>query len=149
MISLATSLNLLLKGRVTGMSGVVNNIVTFDGKSISRSICLVSGILVASSILFKTIGFSEFIGKARIFDPPYLMTLGMNRYEFAVAGLLVGFGTKLSNGCTSGHGVCGLPRFSLRSFVAVCCFLVTGIVVATLRYHGPIMGATQVTEEVI
>lgn len=45
----------------------------------------------------------------------------------------MGFGTKLSNGCTSGHGLCGLPRFSIRSFVAVSVFLVTGIVVATLK----------------
>lgn len=42
---------------------------------------------------------------------------------FFVSGLLVGFGTKLSNGCTSGHGLCGLPRFSIRSMVAVCTFL--------------------------
>jgi uncharacterized membrane protein YedE/YeeE len=49
--------------------------------------------------------------------------------------LLVGFGTKLSNGCTSGHGLCGLARFSIRSIVAVCTFLFTGMIIATFGYH--------------
>lgn len=51
----------------------------------------------------------------------------------AIAGLLVGFGTKLGNGCTSGHGVCGLPRLSKRSFVAVGSFMTLGIITATLK----------------
>lgn len=47
------------------------------------------------------------------------MISNLDLIGFALSGLLVGFGTKLGNGCTSGHGLCGLPRFSLRSFVAV------------------------------
>lgn len=54
---------------------------------------------------------------------------------FFVSGLLVGFGTKLSNGCTSGHGLCGLPRFSIRSMVAVCTFLFTAIGFSTFAYY--------------
>lgn len=54
---------------------------------------------------------------------------------FALAGLLVGFGTKLSNGCTSGHGLCGLARFSIRSLIAVSSFLATGIAISTLRHY--------------
>lgn len=50
-----------------------------------------------------------------------------------IAGFLVGFGTKLGNGCTSGHGVCGLPRLSKRSFVAVCCFMGFGMLTATFK----------------
>lgn len=53
-------------------------------------------------------------------------------FGFALAGLLVGFGTKLSNGCTSGHGLCGISRFSLRSIVAVCVFLFTAVAFSTL-----------------
>jgi len=49
-----------------------------------------------------------------------------------LAGLLVGFGTRLGNGCTSGHGVCGMARFSKRSFSAVGVFLATGVLTATL-----------------
>lgn len=54
---------------------------------------------------------------------------------FVLAGFLVGFGTKLSNGCTSGHGLCGLPRFSLRSMVAVSTFLLVGVGMSTLSYY--------------
>lgn len=59
--------------------------------------------------------------------------------HLAVAGLLVGLGTELSNGCTSGHGLCGLPRFSLRSFLAVLFFLCTAIATATfsVKSHIP------------
>ena len=52
---------------------------------------------------------------------------------FAISGFLVGLGTKLSNGCTSGHGVCGLPRLSNRSFVAVITFMVSGVITATIK----------------
>ena len=54
---------------------------------------------------------------------------------FALAGLLVGFGTKLGNGCTSGHGLCGLSRLSVRSLVAVITFLMTAIAIGTLNYY--------------
>ena len=54
---------------------------------------------------------------------------------FALAGLLVGFGTKLGNGCTSGHGLCGMARLSIRSFVAVGIFLPCAIAIGTLRYY--------------
>lgn len=50
-----------------------------------------------------------------------------------LSGFLVGFGTKLGNGCTSGHGVCGLPRLSIRSSMAVFCFMTFGIITATLK----------------
>lgn len=52
-----------------------------------------------------------------------------------LAGLLVGVGTELGSGCTSGHGLCGMPRFSLRSYIAVIIFLTTGIVVATAKFY--------------
>jgi uncharacterized membrane protein YedE/YeeE len=57
-----------------------------------------------------------------------------------LAGILVGFGTKLSNGCTSGHGLCGLARLSIRSFVAVVTFLVAGLAIATIIYHAGGLG---------
>lgn len=50
-----------------------------------------------------------------------------------LGGFFVGFGSKLMNGCTSGHGVCGLPRLSKRSFVAVITFMIFGVLTATLR----------------
>lgn len=54
-----------------------------------------------------------------------------------MGGILVGFGTRMGNGCTSGHGVCGLPRLSIRSFVATCTFMLAGFLMATFRYNYP------------
>ena len=68
---------------------------------------------------------------------------------WVLAGLLVGFGTKLANGCTSGHGVCGLPRLSKRSMTAVFTFVGAGIAMATLRYNYPFLkGGVYFGEEV-
>jgi uncharacterized membrane protein YedE/YeeE len=52
-----------------------------------------------------------------------------------LAGILTGFGTKLANGCTSGHGLCGLARFSIRSLVSVILFLISGFIIATITYY--------------
>ncbi len=69
------------------------------------------------------------------FDIPSVMLGDLGILGFGLAGLLVGFGTKLGNGCTSGHGVCGLPRLSIRSYAAVGCFMGTGIATATAKYY--------------
>lgn len=63
------------------------------------------------------------------------IVVGTSFVGFALAGLFVGFGTKLSNGCTSGHGLCGLARLSVRSLVAVCVFLLAAIAIGTLGYY--------------
>lgn len=57
-----------------------------------------------------------------------------------VGGILIGFGTKFGNGCTSGHGVCGLPRLSIRSLAAVCTFMAAGFIVASFRYYNRFFG---------
>ena len=54
--------------------------------------------------------------------------------SYFLAGILVGVGTALANGCTSGHGVCGLPRLAIRSLVAVISFMFSGVIMATIRY---------------
>jgi uncharacterized membrane protein YedE/YeeE len=64
------------------------------------------------------------------FDSP-AYTASSSITHLAVAGFLVGLGTELANGCTSGHGLCGMPRFSVRSFLSVIAFLVTAIATAT------------------
>ena len=75
---------------------------------------------------------------------PWLYQAVVGSFEFesprgtvalVVAGLLVGYGTRLGSGCTSGHGVCGLSRLSLRSLIATGVFMVTGFVVASVLMH--------------
>jgi uncharacterized membrane protein YedE/YeeE len=74
---------------------------------------------------------------------------GLDVFGWVIGGLLVGLGTKLGNGCTSGHGVCGLPRLSPRSFVAVAAFMSTGILVATLRHYEPFFNSTVWPETIL
>jgi uncharacterized membrane protein YedE/YeeE len=68
-------------------------------------------------------------------EEPIIYTDSLSIIGFFISGFLVGFATKMANGCTSGHGVCGLPRLSKRSFAAVATFLVFGFGLATLRYY--------------
>jgi hypothetical protein len=87
-----------------------------------------------SGIFFDIFGYETF-NKFTPFGPEDRITVDTSYIGYALAGLLVGFGTKLSNGCTSGHGLCGMSRFSIRSFFAVCIFLSTAIAISTLRYY--------------
>lgn len=87
--------------------------------------------LLASGLFFDLFGYGT-TNDFTPYGPEQNITAATSYVGYAVAGLLVGFGTKLGNGCTSGHGLCGLPRFSIRSFVAVAIFLCTAIAIATI-----------------
>lgn len=86
---------------------------------------------MVSGIFFDVFGYETTNGFTP-FGPEREIVTSTSYVGYALAGLLVGFGTKLGNGCTSGHGLCGLPRFSIRSFVAVAIFLSTAIAIATI-----------------
>ena len=79
-----------------------------------------------------------------IFDSIDYYYMNNNSLSWAIGGLLVGLGTRLANGCTSGHGVCGLPRFSLRSLVAVITFMLVAIALATFRFHYPFFNVNDI-----
>ena len=64
---------------------------------------------------------------------PFDLSVEGKNTHLLIAGLLVGIGTQMGSGCTSGHGLCGLPRLSLRSLIAVLIFLITGIITATFN----------------
>ncbi|HCH66541.1 MAG: YeeE/YedE family protein [Deltaproteobacteria bacterium] len=118
LIGLAATLLLGINGQVAGISGIVGRLVPPAPES-SWRVAFVAGLVLA--------------GFAWVPLLPDAFAAG-DRSVFAVmlAGLLVGFGTRLGNGCTSGHGVCGMARFSKRSFSAVGVFLATGVLTATL-----------------
>tara|TARA_R110002072_G_scaffold138109_5_gene281189 strand:+ start:22380 stop:22829 length:450 start_codon:yes stop_codon:yes gene_type:complete len=115
LIGLAAALMLLGLGRIAGVSGLAAKAVGLGGSGIARSAALMFVIglpLGALAILLLAGGID-----ASFADP---LTL-------AVAGVLVGIGTRLGSGCTSGHGVCGVSRLSARSLVATLTFLAAGI----------------------
>lgn len=115
-IGAAASAFLLLEGRVLGVSGITGRISEFNkGDTIWRILFLVGSVLggfVAAEIWPEN--FSNLISDS-------------NYTRLAIAGLLVGFGTKMGNGCTSGHGVCGIGRLSPRGIVATLTFMALGI----------------------
>ena len=106
---------------------------------------MLGGIFTFSSILFMIYGNSAYNGFVP-FGPDKDITTWTSLIGFSVSGLFVGFGAKLCGGCTSGHGLCGLPRFSLRSFVAICMFLIAGIGISSYAVRnglGPLVAKSQ------
>lgn len=112
LIGLSASLMLVLNGRVTGISGILNGLMRPSEKTETPWRALfVLGLVAGGALTLRALG-----GAAA---PPPLATA-------LAAGLLVGVGTRLGNGCTSGHGVCGLSRLSARSLAATLTFIATG-----------------------
>jgi len=139
LISLATSFNLLFKGRVTGMSGIFYGLITLN--EVMWRIALILGMVWTSSLFRYAVGKNSWF-----FDSSENNLKNLSLGGFAFAGYLVGLGTKMANGCTSGHGVCGLPRLSKRSFIAVGTFCVFGIATATLRYYNNFLYESEIIQ---
>ena len=135
LIAFASSLNFVAKGRITGISGAVNAIVKRDetGGLLWKE-SFISGLLVTPMVARVLMGNSNRTVIAgvpvTVYDDPNAVE--MNTTILLLGGALVGIGTKMGSGCTSGHGACGLPRLSLRSWVATLTFCATGILTATL-----------------
>ncbi len=121
LIGLGTTILLAFAGKIAGISGILSSFLSKPEKIISWQLLFLLGFL--SGGIFMKILFPSF----------FTYSLNASILEIILGGILVGFGTRLGNGCTSGHGVCGLSRLSLRSFVATFLFLSIGILIATLR----------------
>jgi len=149
-IALATTLNILLMGRITGLSGIFFTIIRLNIKEgLIWKVSALAGLVLVPFLFFY--GESKHIDvngyQYRVLDDQEEATHDLSLAGWAVGGLLVGFGTKLGNGCTSGHGVCGLPRLSLRSFVAVGTFMGTAVAISTLRLYEPFLNSTDHAED--
>jgi len=125
LIGLASVWLLAANGRIAGVSGILHGL--FTGMSASPPgergwrMAFLAG-LVAAGVIWIL-----------LFSPP--TRTGLSLGAMALAGLLVGFGTRLGGGCTSGHGVCGLGRLSLRSLVAVVVFMAAGMLSVFVVRH--------------
>ena len=118
-IGLAVVLFFYSTGRLAGVSGIANNVLT---KNTNRRTNLLFLIGLISGPIFYQLFISS--------DVPYL--INNNVLILIIGGLLVGIGTQIGMGCTSGHGVCGISRFSLRSIIATISFIFSGVVVVYL-----------------
>lgn len=124
LIGLAALLYLLLYGRVLGVSGLINQ--TVFKQSANKSKERGSNKFYLGMILIGTlIGGSSY---GVFFEPQFVMPSDRSPLLLIIAGLIVGFGTRMGNGCTSGHGVCGISRGSLRSIMATVTFMISAII---------------------
>lgn len=123
LIGIAVTLMLLFNGRVTGISGIIASSIAKPTNAGLWRWMFVGGLIVGG-LLIQTIR-------------PDFFTNISSRSSVAVliAGLLVGYGTVMGSGCTSGHGVCGMSRFSVRSIIATLTFMLFGfLTVQAVRY---------------
>lgn len=116
LIGLAVSLMLLFNGKVTGISGILGGIIRPQKNDLYWRVFFIGGLLFGGFILqyLRPTAFIQLSSALRV--------------DYMIAGVLVGFGTLLGNGCTSGHGVCGISRLSVRSIVATFTFIIFGII---------------------
>lgn len=124
LIGLAAALFLLIDGRVAGISGITGGLLGKPGAATPTNLAFLAGLLAGPWL------FSLLAGHAPESH------VGLPWPGLIIAGLLVGFGTRLGSGCTSGHGVCGLARLSPRSIVAVLVFMVAAMVTVFVVRHG-------------
>ena len=122
LIGLASVWLLAANGRIAGVSGILHGLFAQPPGDRLWRLFFILGLVTAG------IAWHAYAGPAPARE-------GFGLGWAAAAGLLVGFGTRIGGGCTSGHGVCGLGRLSLRSLVAVAIFMATGVVTAVIVRH--------------
>ena len=123
LIGIAATLLLWLTGRIAGISGILGGVLMPRSGEFAWRAAFLIGLIGA--------------GAAYLWAVPaaYVPRQGFPPVLLVIAGLLVGFGTRMGNGCTSGHGVCGLGRLSMRSFAAVLTFMATAIATTYFVRH--------------
>lgn len=122
LIGISSSILLYGLGEIAGVSGVfASSFLSTPRSSEKWKYFFISG-LILGGIIMKIIS-------PELFEYSFIGSIPLT----IVAGLLVGFGTRLGSGCTSGHGVCGLPRKSARSLIATCTFMIFGVITVYLK----------------
>ena len=123
LIGLSSVLLMLLTGRIAGISGIFGGLLEFRGNGKGWRIAFIAGLILAPLI-------AGWIGHGM---PSPKMPASWT--VIIAAGLLVGFGTRLGGGCTSGHGICGIARLSARSIAATLVFMVAAIATVAFTRH--------------
>jgi len=119
-IGLAVVIFFLLNGRLVGISGIASNALTSKDNKLDNILFLIG--LIIGPIIYSVIS-----------NQSVSITISNSYIVMIFAGLLVGVGTRISGGCTSGHGISGIGRFSLRSIIATVSFMVVGIITVLIN----------------
>lgn len=123
LLGVSATLLMLFNGKIAGISGVINGLITPKEGEYSWRLLFFAGMIIGGFVSVVAFGVASPI------------TEGISLPILAVAGLFVGMGTRLANGCTSGHGICGIGRLSKRSLVATMVFMFTAAVTVFVRLH--------------
>lgn len=123
LIGIAATLMLLFNGRVTGISGIIASSLTKPASDGLWRWMFISGLIVGGFLI-------------QAIRPDFFTNIsGRSAIAILIAGLLVGYGTVMGSGCTSGHGICGISRLSVRSVIATLTFMLFGfLTVQAVRY---------------
>ena len=121
-IGFAVLLFFLFNGRLIGISGIASNFITQQDKRFDNFLFLIG--LVLGPLVYKILSNKEI---EIVISNSFILLI--------IAGLLVGFGTRISGGCTSGHGISGISRFSLRSIVATITFILVGVITVLIKNY--------------
>ena len=124
LIGLATAMLMLLTGRIAGISGIFGGLLPLRSSERGWRLAFIAGLIAAPLLAV--------LGGMSLPNPTMPASLAV----IAIGGLLVGFGSRMGSGCTSGHGVCGTARLSTRSIAATAIFMLVAIVVVTIVRHG-------------
>ena len=122
LLGLASAIFILVNGRILGISGIVGGLFSPKSGDVGWRLTFLLGLLVAPVIYALAVG-------------PIAPRIDAGWVTVVIAGLLVGVGTRLGSGCTSGHGVCGLSRLSPRSLAATLAFMGAGFVTVFVMRH--------------
>ena len=120
LIGLSVALFFILNGRMIGISGIASNFLISKNNRIENFLFLVG--LILGPLIYSLISGQE-----------VNISISSSLILLIIAGALVGFGTRLSSGCTSGHGISGISRFSLRSIIATITFMLVGILTVLIK----------------
>ena len=123
LIGLSALLLMLLTGRIAGISGIFAGLLGLGANDKGWRVAFVAGLILAP-LVAAAVGYA-------MPSPQMPASWGV----VIAAGLLVGFGTRIAGGCTSGHGICGIARLSVRSMTATAIFMVAALVVVAFTRH--------------
>ncbi len=113
LIGIATSMLILLNGRIAGISGILGGLLNPKKKDVYWRLAFLFGLIIAP-IIYRTV------------HPLPSVSVNAGSTTLIIAGLLVGIGTRYGSGCTSGHGICGIAKLSPRSIAATLAFMLAG-----------------------
>jgi uncharacterized protein len=123
LIGLSAVLLMLFNGRIAGISGIFGGLINAQTSDRAWRLAFIVG-LIAAPLSAVLVGYAVPVPQ-----------MPANTVTIVIGGLLVGFGTRLGSGCTSGHGICGIARLSPRSILATCIFMIMAITVVAVMRH--------------